>query len=178
MTELERLMKLGRDQAEKVLIGTKKELLAMFVLVKRDGAVDIVATPWENDKAKHQIVLNICLNVIKENVTSFSFLSEAWFATVHTESGDLPPPIGPRPADRPDRKESVICITGDGKEQGFESWPIIRDAKGRCTELGTNLYKDKVGFDSWIATAINRAILINLADPEGEFRKKIEGWPI
>lgn len=177
MTELERLTKLAREQAERILLGRKDELLTTFVLVKRDGAVDIVGCPWTNDKEKREMVLGVCMTAIKENVVAFSFLSEAWFATVHTESGELPPPFSPRPADRPDRKEAVIAVVGDGKALELNSWEIIRDADGRCAKLGENQYS-KTGFSSWIGDALNRAILVNLADPTGEWRDKVRNWPI
>lgn len=165
MSELETLTKLARQQAETVMLGKKEEFLTVFLLKQRDGKSMIIGCPWRDDREKRDMVMQVCMEIVKTDVVAFSFASECWTATVKTEGDKLPPPLGPRPKDRSDRKEAIVTIVGDGKELKLESWEIVRDRNGRCVRLGEN--DSQAGFESWIGTALNRAIQF----------KKIDGWP-
>jgi hypothetical protein len=172
VTEFKRLTKLAREQAERVMIGTKEELLSTFLLVKRDGGCDIIGCPWQNDEQKREMVLGVCLEALKVDAVAFSFSTECWFATVKNEGDQLPPPLGPRPSDRPDRKESVLALVGDESETKLSTWDIIRDEAGRCIELRKAVYEVE-GFSSWITRALQRAVLLNNKFPGAERRENI-----
>ncbi len=49
---LEEMMRLGEEQARRVLIGTKEDLLPSWMLADGEGKVTIVATPWRNNDEK------------------------------------------------------------------------------------------------------------------------------
>lgn len=178
----DKLANLAHDHAKIFLIGKKgqvfgeaenTELLTFFHLIKRNGGWDVIATPWRDDKEKREMILNVCLHIVKEDVVAFSFVSEVWTAQAKHESGDVPPPVGKKPRDRPDRKEAVVCLMGDAQETRFKSWEIVRDEARICTELKE--VPEGLSFQSWIADALQRAIRINEHDG-GKLRDRIKDF--
>lgn len=147
---LENLTETAYKFASHYLVGTKDALMPIVVL-NRGEENDIIGLPFSNEKEKKEMILNVALEVAKKGCTSWSFMSESWFA--HSYRGD---PDKRRPVDRPDRKEGVFCLLSDGKEVKIRSWEIIRNPEGKCVEL--KVYDANEGaIESWIAVAINRA---------------------
>ena len=172
----EELLKLGIEHVRAVLIGSRDQFLTQFTLVKANGHVDICATPWRDDKEKREMVFGVCLQGIKENMVAYSFATEAWFATSKFKGSQeqQPPPLGPMPRDRPDKKEGIVIIAGDGKGHKFNCWEIVRDSGGACKEL--ELKEDPSGFESWITDALDRVLTLNALDKDGSFRDKLKGF--
>jgi hypothetical protein len=172
----EELLELDIEHVRQVLIGSKDQFLTTFTLVKRNGHIDICATPWENDKDKREMVFSVCLQALKEDVVAYSWASEAWFASSSFTGSkeQQAPPVGPRPMDRPDRREGIVIITGNGKEHKFKCLEILRDESGACKEL--ELQEEAKGFKSWITDSLDRVILLNTLDKGGKFREKIKGY--
>jgi hypothetical protein len=176
----DKLATLAHEHANWNLLGKKgqlfgepeeTEMVTFFHLIKRDGGHDIVATPWGDAKEKKELVFNVCLKIIKDDVIAFSFVSEVWTARATHEGSNAPPPIGKEPRNRPDRQEAVVCLMGDAKETHFKSWEIVRDQNRICTELKE--VPEGIGFQSWIADALQRAIKVNGIDG-GKFRDRIK----
>lgn len=179
-TPFDKLEQLAHDHASMVLIGKKgqafgepesTEMLTFFHLIKRDGSWDVVATPWANDKEKRELILNVCLHILKEDVVAYSFVSEVWTAKGTKEETEQKRRIGLPPRLRPDRQEAVVCLMGDAKEQHFKSWEIVRDENLICTALKP--VPDGLSFQSWIADALQKAILVNEHD-SGRLREKLK----
>lgn len=170
--QLDDLTKTGFEQARSCLLGTDTELLTTFALVKRNGGIDIIGTPWPSDKEKRAMVLGVCIEALKNDAIAYCFTTEMWFATAKLEGQYAPPPVGPPPRERPDRREGIMVLVSDGKERKFNTWEIIREG-GRCAQLVQNA-KEALGFESWIADALDRVINLNNADPTGKFREKFK----
>lgn len=171
--ELELLTQTGYASARDWLVGTKDELPATFTLLKPEGGLDVLVCPWPDDKAKREMIFKVCVTALKEGALGYSFVSEMWFAQAKLEGPDAPPPIGLMPRDRPDRREAVIVLAGNGTERKFSAWEIIRDTDGACTSLSERM-QDAIGFESWIADALDRAVRLNRLDTDGTLRAKLK----
>lgn len=170
------LMHFGAEHAKQSLVGSKDQYLTCFTLVKPNDHYDICATPWKDDKEKREAVLAVCLQALKEGVVAYSWVTECWFATSSFKGPESqqPPPVGPMPRDREDRKEGIVVIASDGKEKLFDSYEIIRDKKGTCIKLEQ---QEKVeGFESWITDALDRALALNALDKDGKLREKFKDF--
>ena len=132
---LEDMLNLAEQQAQRVLLGTKEELMPSWLLVTGKGAVEIYATPWSNTREKHLVTL--CMKDImrEKHCTAYSLLVEAWMATVAGEEAKEPYD-GPPPSERPDRQECVVIMAVDHAGKHVHKHLMIkRDAEGRCAEL-------------------------------------------
>jgi hypothetical protein len=122
------------DHARRVMIGTKKELMPVFLLVAGNGDRIIVGTPFVNDDDKDRAA-HVVRGLIREHhVARYSFLSEGWRA-VQPPGWEHGQPIGLMPSQRPDRQECVIAFATDGINTVWRSWATHRDAEGNCTAL-------------------------------------------
>jgi hypothetical protein len=156
MTTLEDMADLAYKFACDIMVGTDKELMAMFVIMRggeTDQHVDVIGCPFKNDEEKRVMVVNVALEIVEKGADAWSFLSESWFA--RRKQGE---PLGPRPAADPNRQEGVICLASDGKDTQLHTWETKRDSAGKCAELVR--YSDGEGpqkFESWISVALNKA---------------------
>lgn len=138
-----------------IMVGTDKELMAMFVVVRggENKKIDVIGCPFKDDNEKRTMVINVAMEIVEHGADAWSFLSESWFA--HREQGK---PLEPRPSEDPNRKEGVLCLASDGKETLLHTWETKRDSAGKCAELVR--YSEGEGpqkFESWISVALNKA---------------------
>lgn len=169
-------MQIGEEHAREMMVGSKDQYLTQFTLMKPNDHYDICATPWGEPKEKRDMVFGVAMQAIKSGAIAFSFCTEAWFASSSFKGPQKqqPPPVGPAPSERPDRREGIVLIASDGKERLFNCWEIIRDKEGTCIEL--RLQEEAKGFESWIIDALDRAILLNQLDKDGKFREKLKDF--
>lgn len=148
------MVDLAEQQARRILLGTKEELIPQWLLASLDG-VEIVATPWGGGNEKY-LAIEVMRNMMRaKQVHAYSLLVEAWFVNEKVPEGQTPEGVkyrGPPPSERPDRKESVCAMAANryGKHL-HRHWEIIRDKKGRCAELRLMTeYEDRISgiFDS------------------------------
>lgn len=130
--DLDEMMRLAEEQARRVLLGTKDELCPTWLLVK-PGHIEILGTPWSGDEGKHLAVEGMRTVMRRRNIEAYSLLVEAWFAT---EPAPIREYTGPRPSERPDRREAVVIMAANKRgEHRHCHFEIIRDKQGRCKEL-------------------------------------------
>ena len=127
---LEDLVRLGEEQARRVLIGTKEELVPSWLLLDENGPT-ILATPWADNREK-QLVTHAMRKTMRERqVIAYSLLVEAWFVVVPEEQYE-----GPPPSERDDRKEAVVVMAANRDGQHlYRQLAIVRDKEGACVEL-------------------------------------------
>jgi hypothetical protein len=147
-----------------IMVGTDKELMPMFVIVRggENQQVDVIGCPFKDDTEKRTMVINVALEIVEKGADAWSFLTESWFAS--RKPGE---PLGPRPAKDPNRKEGVICLASDGKDTQLYTWETKRDSAGKCAELVK--YSAGEGpqkFESWISVALNKAKKLHDEFPE------------
>lgn len=132
---LDDMMQLAEDQARRILLRTRAELIPQWVYVKGDGNVNIVATPWHNNHEKHLAVELMRKAMKLDQATAYSLLVEAWFKQIEGPEAQKPY-TGPPPSELPDRKEAVVISAADREGNSLHRhFEIIRDHQARCIEL-------------------------------------------
>lgn len=147
--QLSALVEMAGAHAELVLVKLRmRELVPTWVLVLPTGAASIVATPWRDDRSKGRMVREIKERIRKLGVVGYSFVCEAWTATVSMEEYGNPDLV--RPAQRADRREAVVAIATDGKLKEFRRWEIKRNELELITglESGPAMGNDS---ESWLS---------------------------
>lgn len=130
---LDEMIDLAEQQARTVLLGMREELAPQWLLVKGDGNIEIIATPWHGDEQKYLAVAAMRDVMEKRQVVAYSVLVEAWFAVLSKDEASRP---YQRPSERADRRESVVAMAANHWGQSkYRQWEIIRDRRGRCREL-------------------------------------------
>ena len=122
------------EHARAMLIGDEKaQLLPFFHVQFKDRPDAIMATPWRGDHEKRAIVLSLreAMRQFRPSIVNYAMISEGWLA----EYSHRPRPGMRMPSEREDRKEVVIVSAGDHKGATMKVWEIIRDDKGRPTDL-------------------------------------------
>ena len=122
------------EHARAMLIGDEKsQLIPFFHIQFKDRPDTVLATPWRADGEKRLAVgaLRAALKRFKPSVVNYAMISEAWFA----EYNHMPRQGMRMPSEREDRKEVVIVVAGDHKSAKVKVWEIVRDDKGRPTDL-------------------------------------------
>jgi hypothetical protein len=154
MINLEDMADLAYKFACTIMVGTDKELMPMFLIV-RDGKnqTEVIGCPFKDDEEKRTMVVNVALEIAQNGADAWSFLSEGWVA--HRKPDE---PLGPRPSEDPNRQEGVMCIASDGKDTQLHTWETKRDPAGKCIELvKCSGDEGPQKFTSWIAVALNKA---------------------
>jgi hypothetical protein len=136
MMTLEDMVKLAEDQARRVMIGTKRELTPMWLLVTAKGDVEVFATPWGNNREK-RLVIETMRDVMREKrATAYSMLTEAWMLRVQGVGITEENYTGPMPSESPDRQECIVVMAAnrDG-EHRYQTMETVRAADGTCAEF-------------------------------------------
>ena len=133
MLTLDQLVKAATIFAETKLIGKEgAQIVPMFHVQFKDRPPAIMAAPWTNDAEKNIFIVAFkrSLKEFRDDVVSYSFISEAWSA-----NEDPKHPTGLMPREREDRKEIVMINASDGKDSRIRILEISRDAKGLVDKL-------------------------------------------
>lgn len=122
------------DHARAMLIGDEKAMLVPFFHIQFKNRPDsIMATPWNGEREKSIVIRSIkaALKQFRPSVVNYAFVSEAWVAQQNhrPREGDL------MPSEREDRREVVIVSAGDHDRATMKVWEIVRDDKGKPTDL-------------------------------------------
>jgi hypothetical protein len=157
----------SHDYAAATLAGTTKAMPPTICVIgdeeirpSGDMPVDVIVCPWANDQEKKEMVMKVGKRIASNGARAWSFLSEAWTATATPEERKAHK-VNVRPADRPDRRETVFCMVGFGSEHPVKlwAWNIIREAgeESKCLKLESGV-NGEPGIQSWIAVLLNAAI--------------------
>lgn len=131
---LDDMVRLATEQAQRILIGSKDELVPMWLILTGDGNIEIIGTVWHGDQEKYLAVEHMRGVMREKQCIAYSLLVEAWFTTVSKEQGESGDYV--RPSESPDRKECVCAMAANHWGQHkYKQLEIIRDRKGRCKEL-------------------------------------------
>jgi hypothetical protein len=133
---LDDMIRLAREHATRVMVGSKDELTPAWLVISGKGAIEIFATPWGNNLEK-QLVIETMRDVMRENhATAYSMLTEAWMLRVHGVGITEENYKGPMPSESPDRQECVVIMAAnrDG-EHRYQSMETVRGDEGKCVEL-------------------------------------------
>ena len=135
------ILEMAFKHAERVLLKTDAaaQLVPVFATFK-DGDVDIIATPWNNDEQKRQAQMLIRAKLIMEKCDAYSFVSEAWMLAVNkSEFPNAEDYDGIMPSQSERRIEVVVATAVAKSETGldkrFSTWAIIRNDQGVIVEL-------------------------------------------
>lgn len=131
---LDELLDLGEKRGRE-LIGTKRELLPYFLLVKPDGTRVLISTPWTNNIEKDIAVQTIRMALRSGDFIAYLFDHEGWM--LNLGKGEKAPEGSI--ADHPNRIECFLATACDGSTEKQKIWEIRRDSQGNCTDL---VYKD------------------------------------
>jgi hypothetical protein len=133
MFSLDEMIANCHQHARVQLIGKPgAQLLPFFHIQFKDRAPAIMAAPWQDERQKSAFIyaLRYALKDFKASVVNYAGLSEAWVAREHKDH-----PTGLMPSEREDKKEVVVVSAGDHTQAVMKAWEIVRDAKGRVTDL-------------------------------------------
>jgi hypothetical protein len=106
--------------------------MPVWLLVPAHGLPMIVGSPWKDDSDKERIRLRMRAHMKRLDVVAYSFVTEAWTATVEPdevnwEDGTLKDPSR-RARNRADREEVVIACACTATETVWKQWRIVREA--------------------------------------------------
>jgi hypothetical protein len=137
---LDNLLELAGQQAHLILLDLKRsELVPSWVFVQEDGSSRILATPFRDDGQKEATVAYVRAWMRNHGTVAYSFLCEAWSATLTPEEwdpkGGKPIPEADQPRNRVDRIEVAYAIATDGTETQCRAWQIVRDWQGKVVGL-------------------------------------------
>lgn len=144
MRSLDQMVEGMHAHARRVLIGKNDEQLLPFFHVQfKDREDAIIPAPWSNEREKSAMIraLRAALKDFGSSVVNYAVISEAWAAQYDHKpgEGDL------MPSERETRRECVVVSAGDHERAMTKMWEIVRDDKGRVTELIED--KDTGGFE-------------------------------
>jgi hypothetical protein len=132
MSELTvKLVELAEKQARTVLVDMQHSLMPTWVLIDAKNRISVIGTPWQNDMEKEFYGKSLRQEMRKRKVVAYSFVTEAWKATVPPDA-DL---TKVRASERPDKQEVVMALASDGQDQEWRTWEIKRDWHERVTDL-------------------------------------------
>jgi hypothetical protein len=133
---LDDMVRLAREHATRVMVGSKAELTPAWLLITAKGDIEIFATPWGDDRQK-RTVIEVMRDVMREkHATAYSMVTEAWMARATAEEAKSAEYSGLPPSQRADRQEAVVIMAAnkDG-EHRYETLATMRGDKGKCVEL-------------------------------------------
>jgi hypothetical protein len=130
------------EHARHVLIGKNDEqILPFFHIQFKDREDAIMPAPWSNEREKSIFIkaVRFSLKQFRSSVVNYAMISEAWMAEYDHKPGekDL------MPVDRESKKEVVIVSAGDHANARVKAWEIVRDDKGRVTDLVEDKVADR-----------------------------------
>jgi hypothetical protein len=141
---LQTLIRIAGQFAQDCLIEEgHRELVPSWLLVRGDDKIEIIGTPWKDDRQKREQAARIKKRLQETRAKAYSLVCEAWVAEYPTEAlktGYV------RPADRPDRQEFVIVTAASRTQSMFGRWRIVRATD--CPKQITELVRDDIP-SSW-----------------------------
>jgi hypothetical protein len=142
---LDQLLQLAGEHAGNVILGLRKDLMPTWILINRQGPMNIIGTPWRNEAEKLFQRVKVKHQMEKAGTVAYSFVTEAWAASQAADSTDTRPPV-----DRPDRRECVMAVAANGTKIKYAQWEIIRDWNERVIKLKP-IDMEGARLESWLA---------------------------
>jgi hypothetical protein len=119
------LVELAGDHAKLILIKRRQPLIPQWLLVDKRGKVELIATPWSNERERDIVAKYLRKHVRESQIEAYSFVIEAW-AAIAPEGWKEGDPRLPNWM-RPDRTEIVVALATDGSSVECREWTIQRD---------------------------------------------------
>lgn len=141
MKSLDQMIEGMLDHAKHVLIGKNDEQIVPFFHIQfKDRPDAIMPAPFSDERQKSAFIkaVRISFKMFRPSVVNYAFVSEAWAA----QSDHRPRPGDLTPAQREDKRECVIVSAGDHDGARMKIWEIVRDDKGRVTDLVEDKMRD------------------------------------
>jgi hypothetical protein len=137
---LDKLLGLADAQAHLVLLGLREPQLApCWVFIQPDGSSRVLGTPFTNDAQKEATIAYVIAWMRNHGTVAYSFMCEAWAATLGPEEwspgSGKPIPEADRPINRVDRREVILAMATDGAETEHRQWQIVRGWQGEVVGL-------------------------------------------
>jgi hypothetical protein len=160
---LDQLLELAGQHATNVLVSLKMdELVPSWVLIspKDEKQWSVIATPWRGPLDKTRQVNRLVRYMREHAVIAYSFVCEAWAASINPEEGWSPDSGQPLPAhlrasQRPNRREVVMAVAATRATARYSQWLILRDALGAVSELRFEpMAESDIAPESWIANLL------------------------
>jgi hypothetical protein len=130
---LSNLLKWAGEHAHNVLVEAQQDMIPCWAFFDGENNLNIVGTPWSNDKEKEIIGKQIRHMLRAKKATAYSLVVEAWAARMPPgwKMGD------PRIESRrhPDRIEIVVAFATDGETTLWRRWETKRDYLERVFKL-------------------------------------------
>lgn len=130
---LDQLIEAAVNHANNVLVGKSDAQLApLFHIQFKNRPPALMSTPWNGEDEKVMVirVLKGAMATFRQDIVSYSFMSEAWLAVEHANH-----PTGLMPSEREDKREVVLINACSGADSRLKILAISRDDKGRVNAL-------------------------------------------
>ena len=139
---LEQMIDLAVEHAKNVLIGrADAQITPCFLLESRTGARMLFSTPWRSDIEKQIMTRALGATMRERDILRYSFISEAWMATMPRGDLTLEDLDKKRfadeemPRNRSDRIEVVMIMAADKARRLSHVYRIIRGEGGTVVKL-------------------------------------------
>jgi hypothetical protein len=138
---LESLVDVAGEYARACLLDFKqRELVPSWLIVTGQGQIELIGTPWEDDRQKREQAVRIKKRLTETRAKAYSLVCEAWVAEYSPETLEMLQSSGfVWPVDRPDRQEFVVVTAASRTSSAFGRWRIVR---APTTEQITGLVRD------------------------------------
>lgn len=128
---LNHMLDMAHAQAERVLVGTSEDLMPVFLFINGKGESGVIGAPFRSTIEKDMVADAARKLFADKQAVAYSFLSEAWMASVkHQREYDGPPPSA-----LPDRIEVVMALAETATEMKSRMWKIVRGEGNVCIRL-------------------------------------------
>jgi hypothetical protein len=149
---LNKLADLIGEYAREVLVSTKSDLPASWIIVDADGKSSAFSTPWRDDREKRMYAMMMGRMMRRKNAKAYALVVEAWAAKAREGWEEGQPHVEPR--NDPNRREVVVAFATDGLDIAWRVWDLVRDAEGKCASLDLQT-KDPMQLESWLTELLN-----------------------
>ena len=139
MVSLDTLLDQAESNARRILVGTREELMPVWVILNEEDEATIAGTPWHNDDEKIVLMAAMQEEMRKMGATAYVVTIEYWFTdmpfayTSKIDPMNFRPLVMPR--NDPKRREGIVFQACNKAESRIRTCEILRDKKGRCAEL-------------------------------------------
>jgi hypothetical protein len=108
----------------------------------------LLAIPFQPPDTQDEKILfsaSVTLTFVAYSVVRYTHMMEAWFAQPAPDETDTRPP-----SQRPDRREALVVTAVSRDKRLIRVHEIIRDRRGKVTDLPLFLEESQGQFESWL----------------------------
>lgn len=147
---LETLVKLGYNQAERVILQAKKPLCPTWVMIDADKNIYLMATPWKDEIEKMIYEQIIRISLREKKAVAYSVVTEAWMSS-YKDGREYK---GVQPRHDPNRIETVVIFATDGTQRIMKNWLLKRDHLEQPLKLEEMKPAEEGQAESWMFTLL------------------------